>query len=212
MADLAIECVDAGYERHAASPALMFTLRITSTAPVHAIALRAQMRIEPNRRPYDDGEAALLRDVFGDRDRWGDTLTPMQFALTGAMVPGFDGSIDVDVPVPVTYDLEVATGKYLRALAGGVVPIVILFSGSVFGRSDRGLRVEPVPWHLEARYALPVEVWRGLMDTYFPGGGWLRLRSETLDALTRYKASRSVATWDETMASLLASQDAEARP
>ena len=40
----------------------------------------------------------------------------------------------------------------------------------------------------EARYRLPVAVWRELMDRYFPNSGWLRLDRDTLDALQRFKA------------------------
>jgi hypothetical protein len=203
MAELAISCVNAGFERYGASPTLMFTLRIASDTRIHAIALRCQIRIEPARRPYADDEAALLLDVFGDRTRWSDTLKPMQFANTGLIVPSFDGSTFVDLPVPVSYDLEVATGKYLHALGGGTVPIVMLFSGTIFGRSDNGFWVEQVPWHVEARYELPITVWQDLMNEYFPGGGWLRLNSATLDALMRYKSERGLATWDETLTSLL---------
>jgi hypothetical protein len=41
------------------------------------------------------------------------------------------------------------------------------------------------------------------MEMYFPGGGWLRLRRESLDGLTRYKATRGLLGWDEVVADLL---------
>jgi hypothetical protein len=212
MAEFAIECLDVAPEKYGASPTLIFRLRVDERTEqrIHAIALRCQIRFEPARRTHSEAEATLLRDVFGDRSRWGDTQQPMQFAYATVMVPSFDGSVEVDVPVPVTYDLEVASGKYLHACDGAPVPMVLMFSGTVFGRSDAGFWVEPVPWHLEARYALPVAVWRELMDAYFPESGWLRLRTETLDGLIRYKADRGVATWDEVMSSLLARTELEA--
>ena len=205
MAEFSIECLEAVPERHGAAPTLLFRLRITELTGqrIHAIAMRCQMRFEPARRAYSDAEATLLLDVFGDRSRWSDTLKPMQFALASVMVPSFDGSVDVEVAVPVSYDLEVATGKYLHALTGAPVPMVMMFSGTVFGRSDQGFWVEQVPWHLETRYGLPVEAWRDLMDAYFPQSGWLRLHRETLDLLLRYKSAKGLATWDDVMTELV---------
>jgi Family of unknown function (DUF6084) len=205
VAELAIECVDCVPERHGASPTLLFRLRVRELTGqrIHAIALRCQMRFEPARRTYTDAEAVLLRDVFGERSRWGETQKPMQFALASTVVPGFDGSVDVEVAVPVSYDLEVATGKYLHALDGPPVPMLMLFSGTVFGLSARGFAVEPVPWALEARYGLPVTVWRDLMDAYFPAAGWLRLHRATLDRLLAYKADKGLATWDDVMTELV---------
>jgi hypothetical protein len=205
MAEFVIECLDVVPERYGAGPTLLFRLRINELTGqrIHAIAMRCQMRFEPARRPYTDDEAALLLDVFGERSRWSDTLKPMQFAHAAIMVPSFDGSVDVEVPVPASYDLEVATGKYLHALTGEPVPMVMMFSGTVFGKSDSGFWVEQVPWHLETRYGLPVTVWRDLMDAYFPQSGWLRLHRETLDSLLRFKAARGLATWDDVMRELV---------
>jgi len=52
---LAFEVLDVLPETHAASPHLLFRLRVeeSSGQVVHAIALRCQIRIEPQRRPYD---------------------------------------------------------------------------------------------------------------------------------------------------------------
>ena len=38
-----------------------------------------------------------------------------------------------------------------------------------------------VPWSCSARYKLPVEDWKRMMALYYPGGGWVRLQTETLD-------------------------------
>ena len=65
------------------------------------------------------------------------------------------------------------------------MPLLLLFSGTVFTGGPGGFSVEPVPWDKEAAYRLPVPVWREMMDRYFPGCGWLRLRRDTLDALLR---------------------------
>lgn len=205
MAELSFECLDVVAQPYAASPTLLFRLRVSesSGARVHAIALRAQIRIEPARRRYTDAEAELLVDLFGQRSRWGDTLKPMQLAYADIMVPGFTASTEIELAVPVTYDLEVAAGKYLHALQDEGVGLALLFSGTIFGKGDNGFWVEQVPWHAEANYRMPVAIWRELMEHYFPEGGWLRLRRDTLDQLMRFKAANTIATWDEVMQTLL---------
>ncbi|GAA1957586.1 DUF6084 family protein [Amycolatopsis minnesotensis] len=206
MADLTVECADVRPERYAAEPTLLFRLRITEAGatPVHAIALRCQIRIEPGRRQYEAAESELLGDVFGDPGRWGETLRPMQFAHVDVMVPSFTGTTEIDVPVRCGYDLEVGTGKYFHALEGGEVPLLLLFSGTVFGKGARGFWVEQVPWHLEAPYRLPVSVWRALMDQHFPESAWLMLGRETVDAVLRYKSANALPTLDATVRKLLA--------
>lgn len=205
MVELAFDCVAVAPERYGVSPTLLFTVRITEStgARVHAIALRCQMRIDPARRQYTDREAGLLKDVFGERCRWGDTLKPIQFAHAAVMVPSFTDHIDVTIPVPVSYDLEVATGKFLHALDGDPVAVTLLFSGPVFDKGVTGFSVGQVPWHAEAICRLPTAVYRELMDQYFPDSGWLRLPRETLDELLRFKSTHGFATWEETMTALV---------
>jgi hypothetical protein len=213
MADLTLDCVDVRPERYGASPTMIFKLRITesSLTPVHAIALRVQIRIEPQRRRYDERESELLTYLFGDPSRWADTLKPLQFTTVSAMVPGFTGSTEIDVPVPCTYDLEVAAGKYFHTLRDGVVPFVLLYSGTVFSKGEKGFWVDQVPWHLESNYRMPIESWQELMNLYFPNEAWVRLRHDTLDALLRYKSKHAITTWDAAMGKLL-TQAGEAAP
>ena len=54
MTDLVFDATDAQPDRYAAVPTLLVKLRISETtgAQVHAIALRCQIRIEPQRRRY----------------------------------------------------------------------------------------------------------------------------------------------------------------
>lgn len=206
MADFAFECLDVAPEHYGVAPTLLFRLRINETTGthVHTIALRCQIRIEPQRRRYTDDEAEGLTNLFGERSRWGDTLKPMQWATVPVLVGGFTGSTEVEVPVPCSYDLEVAAGKYFHALADGVVPLALLFSGTVFGTGGgQGLWVRQIPWDATADCRLPVRVLRELMDEYFPDSAWLRLRRDTVDELLRYKARRALPTWDATLAALL---------
>lgn len=205
MTELVFDCVDATPERYAAFPTLQFAIRIAETtgARIHALALRCQIRIEPQQRRYSEPEAERLLDLFGEMARWGDTLKPMQFTTLSVMVPGFDGSCEVMLGVPCTYDFEVAAAKYFHSLDGGEVPLLLLFSGTVFLKGGDGFSVEQVPWHKEARYRMPVGVWRELMDLYFPNSAWIRMRRETLDALQSFKSHRALPTWDAALEALL---------
>jgi hypothetical protein len=205
MAELAFECLGARPDPYAAAPTMVFRLRITEAGDdqVHAIALRCQLRIEPQRRGYGPVETPLLADLFGTPDRWGDTLKPLQFAAVAVMVPGFSGSTEIDLPVPCSYDMEVAAHKYFASLEEGEIPLLLLFSGTVFRRGTNGFAVQQVSWDCEARHRLPVSTWRELMDRYFPGAGWLRLSRETITALQLFKADKALATWDDVVGALL---------
>ncbi len=205
MGELVFECVDVVPDRYAAAPTLLFRLRIRelTETPVQALALRCQIRVEPQKRRYSAAEAERLLDLFGQPSRWSDTLRPMQFAYVDKLIPGFVGQTEVDLPVVCTYDLEVAAGRYFSALEGGEIPLLLLFSGTVFYGGPQGFTVEQIPWHKEAACRLPVGVWQELMDTHFPGSGWLRLRRETIDRLGKFKAGRALPTWDDALNALL---------
>ncbi|MDQ1680689.1 MAG: hypothetical protein QOI42_1548 [Frankiaceae bacterium] len=205
MTALTAEVLDVRPQLHAAAPQLLFRLRLTEATGevVHAIALRCQLRIEPQRRPYDAAEQDGLSDLFGSPDRYSGTLKPFLWTHATAMVQGFTGSTECDLPVPVTYDFDVAASKYLHALRGGDVPLLLLFSGTVFTRGATGFAVEQLSWSLEAQCRLPVATWRALMDAYFPGGGWIRLDTATLDALARYRSTRGHTSWEQTIGELL---------
>src|SRR6185295_9965919 len=97
-------------------------------------------------------------------------------------VTAFTGSTEVDLPIACTYDFEVAAAKYMHSLDDGEIPIVLMFSGTAFGTNATRLSVVPVSWSEEASFRLPVELWRDMMDLYFPNSGWLRVARETLDA------------------------------
>jgi hypothetical protein len=205
MTSLAFEVLDVVPQQHAASPHLLFRLRVleTSGEVVHAIALRCQLRIEPQRRPYDAAEQQGLTDLFGTSDRYGSTLKPFLWTHATAMVQGFQTDREFDLPVACTYDFDVSATKYMHALRGGDVPLVLLFSGTVFTRGATGFAVEQLSWSLEAPCRLPVSSWRELMDFYFPGSGWIRLERDTIDALARYRATRGLTSWEQAVAALL---------
>jgi len=203
-------------EAYAASPVLTVRLGIAelSGAVIHAIALRVQVRIEPQRRAYTDVEERGLLDLFGHRDRWSNTLRPFTWTHCTALVPGFAGETEVDLPLPCTYDFEVSASKYLDALTDGQIPIELLFSGTVFTRGetgfggkgfgDRGFQVEQVSWAAAASHQLPVATWRAVMDEHFPNSAWIRVGRESFTALKEFKAEHGLLHWDDALELLLA--------
>ncbi|GLX21583.1 MULTISPECIES: DUF6084 family protein [Streptomyces] len=210
MTDLTFTCTGVRADPYAAGPTLLLRLRVCAPGAtrVHALALRCQLRIEPARRGYGPGEAAALQDLFGERSRWGTTLQPVQFAQVAVMVPSFTGETETEVPVPCTYDMDIAATRYFDALEDGDVPLLMLFSGTAFTGSG-GFRVEPVPWDREASYRMPVSVWREMIEQHFPGCGWLRLPRDTMDELLAFRSRHALASWESTVRALL---DAAATP
>jgi hypothetical protein len=209
MSELSFSVLDLFAEPYAVAPQLTARLGITESTGevIHAIALRAQVRIEPQRRQYTGDEERGLLDLFGPRERWYDTLKPFLWMQTGTMVQGFTGATEVNLALPCTYDFDVTASKYLHALRDGAVSVVLLFSGTVFTRGQRGFSVEQVPWDCEARYDLPIAVWRELIDHYYPNSAWLRLDRALIERFAAYKAERGLTTWDETLGTLLADMD-----
>ena len=205
MIALDLRALAARVEPHAAVPTLMFDLAVDerSGGMVESILLRCQLRIQPHRRRYSRNEEQNLEELFGGPERWGDTLKPFLWTHASATVQSFSKTTRVELPVPCTYDFEVAASKYLHSLEGGEVPLLLLFSGTVFVQGPTGLQAEHIPWDKEASFRLPVRTWRELMDRYFPNAGWIRLQKETLDKLLRCKARRAVGTFDELVVSLL---------
>ncbi len=205
MTSLAFEVLGAAAEPYAAVPTLMLRLRITEDerSPVHAVALKCQIRIEPQRRQYDLDTAERLYDIFGDAGQWGASLRPFLWTHVATMVPSFVGSIEIDLPITCTYDFEVAGTGYLRALRDGEIPLLLLFSGTTFAKGGAGFLAEPISWNVDASYRLPVRVWRDTMDHYFPNSGWIRVSTSTMDALDRFRAQAALPTWDQTVERLL---------
>jgi hypothetical protein len=201
--------LDIAARPYAAAPELTARLRVENASglPVHAIALHCQVRIEPQRRGYDLDDEDGLRALFGDRERWPQTLRPFQWMQCNATVQGFTGSTEVDLALPCTYDFDVTGSRYLHAVGTGSVPLVLMFSGTAFTRGTTGFAVEQVPWDSEARFEMPVQVWRDMMESYFPRSGWIRLEHDVLAALGDYRSRHGLVSWEETVTRLLAGMD-----
>lgn len=213
MTGLSFAVVDVAPEPYAVTPVLMARIAVSAPGddPVHAIALRCQIRIDPVRRGYSDDEAVGLVDLFGPRERWSTTQHTFLWQHCAAMVPGFTGAAEVALPLECTYDFEVTAAKYLHALADGAVPLQFLFSGTVFTAGQRGFSVQQVPWDCEDRYEMPVAVWRSLVAQHYPNSAWLRLSHDTVATLAEYKSARGLLGLDDAVRELLAAAREDVR-
>jgi hypothetical protein len=196
---------DAGALERAAVPTLRFALRIEAGgARIQSILLHTQVQIAARRRRYDEEAEKRLFDLFGEPERWGSTLRTLPWTRHTQVVPGFTGSVLVDVPIPCTYDFDVVAARYFHALRDGGVPLELLFSGTVFYSGQGGmLQAGQIAWDREAEYRLPVAVWRETMERYFPGTTWLRLRTDAFDRLQAYRSRAGLPSWEAAIESLL---------
>src|SRR5215813_11553296 len=180
MPDLNFSVDGAEAVSYAVSPLLSFKLRIRNASPeetIQSVALRCQIQIEPTKRKYSTTEQAQLFELFGEPERWGQTLRSMLWTHTSAMVPPFQDETVVDLPVPCTFDFNIAAAKYFAGLEDGLVPLNLMFSGTVFFETkDTGLQVEQISWDKETHFKLPVRVWFDMMEHYYPNTAWLCLR------------------------------------
>lgn len=211
MPDLSFECLGAEPTPLSADPKITFRLKITNQVkdePIFTVTLRCQLRIEPTQRHYTPEEKEQLYDLFDEPSRWGHTLRSMSWAHCNVTVPAFTDEIEVEMPVPCTYDFNIGTTKYFHGLTTGEVPINLLFSGTVFYQAPpTGMMVAQIPWEKETSYRLPVSVWRAMMDQYYPNTAWLCLRKDIFEQLSEYKRQHSIPTWERAIQQLLESQN-----
>ncbi len=207
MPDLSFAVEGAEAVAYSATPLLAFKLRITNSDPndeVQSIALRCQLQIEATHRKYGAQEQERLLDLFGAPERWSRTLRAMLWTHANINVPPFRGGIVVDLPVACTFDFNVAAAKYFAGLDDGEVPLNLMFSGTIFYEArDSGLQIEQIPWDREAKFRLPVRVWKEMIDIYYPNMAWLCLRRDVFDKLSQYKMDRGIPTWEEALESLI---------
>jgi hypothetical protein len=192
---------------YAAAPTIAFRLKIVNPPPSQAIqniALRCQILIEASRRHYKPGERESLRDLFGEPDRWSQTLRSLLWTQATVTVQPFTDSVLTDLAVPCTFDFNVGAAKYFHAIQEDDVPLCFQFSGTIFYAAPDGtMQIDQIGWDKEARFRLPSLVWREMMDHYYPNSAWLRLGREAFERLYEYKRERGIATWEETIEQLI---------
>lgn len=211
MPELTFNVDEAALVPFAAAPALAFRLRIGNRPPdevIHTIALRCQIQLEVTRRHYSPEEQTRMLDLFGEPDRWGRTLRPLLWTHASLVVPGFTGSTVVDLPVPCTFDFNIAATKYFEGLQEGDVPLCLMFSGTVFYAEPEGLlQVAPISWQQEAKFRLPLKVWREMMDAYYPNTAWLCLRRDIFERLYQYKMRHAIPTWEGLLEAMIPAEE-----
>jgi hypothetical protein len=203
---LAFTVESAGRAEHAAVPTLLFGVRVEDLdgRAIRSVLLDVQIQIAARRRRYDEAAHDRLFELFGPVAGWGRSLRTLPWTRTTLVVPPFTGATVLEVPVPLSYDLEVVASRYFDALGDGEVPLEFLFSGTVFYSGEDGqLQTGRISLDQEAGYRLPVAVWKDAMEQHFRGTAWLRLRKETFDRLAAYKSRNALATWDDALDRLL---------
>jgi hypothetical protein len=188
--------------RFAAAPHIAFTLlvRDASGADIHTVILQCQVHLDVVRRRYTANEQRRLSDLFGEPSQWNETLRRMLWTNMSVVVPAFNCNSVVSLPVPCTFDFNVAVTKYFEGLEEGHVPVTFYFSGTTFFAAESGrLQVEKISWEKEASYDLPVQVWRDMMNAYYPNTAWLCLRRDAFEKLYAYKLRHGIPTFEQTL-------------
>ncbi|MBA3913104.1 MAG: hypothetical protein H0X25_04445 [Acidobacteriales bacterium] len=207
MPDLQFQIEGAAPVTHAAMPLLALKLRLSNQPRdeiIQSIILRCQVQIEPGRRKYSPEEQEKLHDLFGEPERWSRTVRPLLWMNTSFCVQGFTGTTEADLELPCTFDFNVAATKYFHGLATGDIPLSVLFSGSVFYCDDEGrLQITQIPWDREASYRITAEMWKTLMDTFYPNTAWLCLQRDAFERLYRYKVKKGIPTWEQVVEELV---------
>ncbi len=192
--------------RFAAAPHIAFTLFLkdASGVDIHTVILQCQVQLDVVRRRYTADEQRRLSDLFGPPSQWNETLRRMLWTNTSVVVPAFNTSTTVSLQVPCTFDFNVGVTKYFQWLEEGHVPVTFYFSGTVFFPAESGnLQVEKISWEKEASYDMPVQVWRDMMDAYYPNTAWLCLRRDAFQKLYAYKLRHGIPTFEQALEGVL---------
>jgi hypothetical protein len=192
-------------------PLIHFHLEVTNlpeTELIQSVLLQAQVQIQSAHRPYDEEEKERLADLFGTPDRWGRTLRNRLWAHANTTVRPFERKTEAVLPIQCTYDLNVSATKYFYALKEGEVPLLFLFSGTIFYAGPDGrLQVQQISWDKECTYPMPVRIWQELMEHHYPNSAWLPLDRQVFEKLYAYKRSQGLPTWEQTIERLLAAYE-----
>jgi len=216
MVDLTFAVEGAEIDRYAAAPMLLFKLCVINETPdvrVENVLLHCQIRIEATRRTYAQEDRERLIELFGETHRWKDTLKSMLWTHADVQVPAFEDQRIVELPVPSSFDFNVAATKYFFGFERGEVPLAFLFSGTVFYRDADGfMQMDLISWSKEASYRLPVRIWQKLMDFYYSNSVWLRIDREVFEEIYRYKREQGFTGWDETLRAMMTRPREESLP
>lgn len=204
--DFTISGVEAA--SHGVTPLLHFKVGITNTPPeetIQSVILQVQIQIQAPQRSYNENEKPKLIDLFGTPDTWGTTLRAKLWTLANTTVRTFAGATEAILPVPCSFDLNVAGTKYFYALEDGEVPLLFLFSGTIFYAAPDGhLQVQQISWNKECTYRMPISLWQQMMDYHYPNSAFIALERGVFDRLYAYKRGAGVSSWEQAIEKLLA--------
>ena len=193
------------------APLLHFIVEITNqpeSETVQSVMLQTQIQIQAPQRAYNAREKEKLKELFGMPEDWGQTLRTRLFAHANTIVPQFRGWTKTILGVPCTFDFQVAATKYFYALEEGEVPLLFLFSGTVFYLApDERLQIQRISWEKECVYRMPVNVWHEMMEHHYPDTAWIALRRDLFDRRYEFKRRKGLATWEETIERLFDGRD-----
>jgi hypothetical protein len=188
-------------------PLLLFNLEVTNAPAdelIQSATLQVQIQFECPKRAYDAEEKEKLLDLFGEPERWGQTLRNRLWTHAVATVGSFSGTSTACLSVPCTFDLNVSAAKYFYALDEGDVPLLFLFSGTVFYSTQDGrLQVQRISHEKECSWRMPARLWRDLMDHHWPNTAWITLHRDVFDRLCEFKRRNGLPTWEQTLERLL---------
>lgn len=165
MPDLTFAVSEAAVLHCDGHPLLGLSIELENASPGEAISsviLRCQLRLECPRRRYTDKERERLKILFGEPEQWSETMRSLTLASTAGTVNGFSHRTRCQLLFRCGERLAGAA-SYLNSLDDdATAPLLLLFSGSVFHNRGDKLQVAPIPWDREARFSLPLSVWRSV--------------------------------------------------
>jgi hypothetical protein len=165
MPDLRFSVESVSAKHDPAERMLLFLIRVENSSPaeqIHSISLNVQVQIQPARRRYNTEEKIALREMFGEPERWANTLHPVFWAKVSTIVSAFQGSTMVSLPVLPASGFDDAASRYCNALREGEIPIDLLFSGTIIYMNSGAPQVAFIPWSKETFCRVPLAAWREL--------------------------------------------------
>ena len=212
MRGLRVAIASVRSEPNAASPTLVFRVLVEepSEAFVQAALLRCQVYIDIDNRTYSGAESERLKELLGEPAR-SVHMRPLLWTTVPVVLSRCEGTVNLDVSISCSYDFEVSSGKYFRALEEGEIPLLFMFSGTIFAAESSALPVTQVAWDTDTRFRLPVRIWCEAMEQHFGDDTWVRLSRHGFDALDHVRRRRGFTTWDEVVEELCA-PNVEAAP
>ena len=186
---------------HAASPMLMFKIRIVNAGSerINAIVLDCRIQVEAPDGPPSTKINDRLEELFGEPSHWADSVQSMPWSRVAAVADPFAGSTRVDIEVPCSFDFNVAATKYFYGLDAASAPLRFDFSGTIFCDG----KMIAIAHGKHARFALPARAWTDLMDAYYPHSVWLRLPRDVFHRMNQFKVDHQIPTWEDVLERLL---------